>query len=61
MTDPLDQLAELWRWFADGIMAGYCPVYDVIARSVADDRELLSLPISNKRWQNDVLQRSEFR
>lgn len=43
MADPLAELAELWRWFADGIMTGYCPVYDAIARSVAEDRELLSL------------------
>jgi hypothetical protein len=43
MADPLDDLAELWRWFADGIMSGYCPLYDEIARSVADDRELLAL------------------
>ena len=44
--DPLDDLAELWRWFADGIMTGYCPLYDEIARSVADDRELLALQYS---------------
>jgi hypothetical protein len=43
VADPLDNLAELWRWFADGIMSGYCPVYDAIARSVAEDRDLLSL------------------
>ena len=43
MGDPLDDLAELWLWFANGIMAGYCPLYDEIARSVAEDRELLSL------------------
>ncbi len=46
MADPFDDLAELWRWFADGIMAGYCPLYDEIARSVAEDRELLSLQYS---------------
>jgi hypothetical protein len=46
VADPLDDLAELWRWFADGIMAGYCPLYDEIARSVAEDRELLSLQYS---------------
>lgn len=46
MDDPLDNLATLWRWFADGILAGYCPVYDEIARSVADDRELLALQYS---------------
>jgi hypothetical protein len=43
VADPLADLAELWRWFADGIMAGYSPLYDEIARSVAEDRELLSL------------------
>jgi hypothetical protein len=42
-ADPLDDLAYLWRWFADGIMKGYCPLYDEIARSVAADRELLAL------------------
>jgi hypothetical protein len=41
--NPLDDLADLWRWFADGIMVGYCPLYDEIARSVAEDRDLLSL------------------
>ncbi len=46
VADELDGLAELWRWFADGIMAGYSPLYDEIARSVAEDRELLSLPYS---------------
>ena len=43
MPDALDELAELWQWFADGIMSGYCPLYDEIARSVASDRELLAL------------------
>jgi hypothetical protein len=46
VADPLDDLSELWRWFADGIMAGYCPLYDEIARSVAEDDELLSLQYS---------------
>ncbi len=46
MADPLDELASLWRWFADGIFSGYCPLYDEIARSVADDRELLALQYS---------------
>ena len=46
VTDPLDELSTLWRWFADGILSGYCPVYDDIARSVADDRELLALQYS---------------
>jgi hypothetical protein len=43
MADPLEELADLWRWFADGIMAGYCPLYDEIARSVSSDRDLLAL------------------
>ncbi len=46
VADPLDDLAQLWRWFGDGIMRGYCPLYDEIARSVAEDRELLSLQYS---------------
>jgi hypothetical protein len=46
MTDPLDDLAELWRWFADGILVGNCPIYDEIARSVAEDHELLALQYS---------------
>ena len=46
MADPLDDLAKLWRWFADGITTGYCPLYDEIARAVADDRELLALQFS---------------
>ena len=43
VAGPLDDLADLWRWFADGIMAGNCPLYHDIARSVAEDRELLAL------------------
>ncbi len=46
VADPLGDLAELWRWFADGIMTAYCPLYEEIARSVAEDRELLSLQYS---------------
>jgi hypothetical protein len=46
VTDPLADLAELWRWFADGIMGNYCPLYDQISRSVADDHELLALQYS---------------
>jgi hypothetical protein len=46
MVDPLSELSELWRWFADGIMAGYSPLYDEISRSVANDRDLLSLQYS---------------
>ncbi len=43
MVDALDDLADLWRWFADGILAGNCRIYDEIARSVVEDRELLAL------------------
>lgn len=46
VADPLDDLADLWRWFADGILVGNCPIYDEIARSVVEDRELLALQYS---------------
>lgn len=46
MAEPLDQLAELWRWFAEELFAGSCPVYAEIARSVAEDSELLALQSS---------------
>jgi hypothetical protein len=46
VADPLDDLADLWRWVADGILAGTCPIYDEIARSVAEDHELLALQYS---------------
>ena len=46
MTDPLDGLADLWRWFAEELFAGSCPIYEHIARSVAEDRELLALQLS---------------
>ena len=46
MAEPLDDLADLWRWFADGILVGNCPIYDEIARSVAADDELLALQYS---------------
>jgi hypothetical protein len=46
VTDPLDDLAGLWRWFADGLFAGSCPIYEQIARSIAEDRQLLALQYS---------------
>jgi len=46
VAEPLDQLADLWRWFADDLFAGSCPIYEEIARSVAEDRELLALQFS---------------
>ena len=46
VADPLHDLADLWRWFADGILAGNCRIYDEIARSVVEDRELLALQLS---------------
>lgn len=46
MTDGLDDLAALWRWFAGEAATGHCPLYEEIARSVADDRDLLALQYS---------------
>lgn len=46
MAEPLDELAHLWQWFAEELFAGSCPIYEQIARSVADDRELLALQLS---------------
>ena len=46
VAEPLDELADLWRWFADELFAGNCPIYEEIARSVAEDRELLALQFS---------------
>jgi hypothetical protein len=46
VAKPLDQLADLWRWFAEDLFAGSCPIYAQIARSVAEDRELLALQFS---------------
>lgn len=38
-----DDLAALWRWFADTQFRDESPIYDRIARAVADDRETLEL------------------
>ena len=46
MAEPLDQLADLWRWFGEELFAGSCPIYAEIARSVAEDRDLLALQFS---------------
>jgi hypothetical protein len=46
VADPLDELADLWRWFAEELFAGSCPIYQQIARLVAEDRELLALQFS---------------
>ena len=46
VAEPLDELAHLWRWFAEDLFAGSCPIYQQIARSVAEDRELLALQFS---------------
>jgi len=41
--DQLQDLSELWIWFADHSTRGYSPVYDAVCRGVASDRELLGL------------------
>ncbi len=46
MAEPLDELADLWRWFAEELFAGSCPIYHQIAQSVAEDQELLALQSS---------------
>jgi len=43
VDDPIEDLAVLWRWFAANNCSGYSPLYERIALSVADDRELLEL------------------
>jgi hypothetical protein len=43
VTDQLDELAQIWEWFAVGQCRGYSPIYERIASSVARDRELLEL------------------
>ncbi len=46
VPQPLDELAALWRWFAEELFAGSCPIYEEIALSVAEDPELLALQFS---------------
>lgn len=53
MAEPIDELAGLWRWFAKDLFAGSCPIYEQIAGSVAEDRELLAL-------QNSALPHAHF-
>src|SRR6478672_7054775 len=36
-------LAELWTWFADTSCAGYSPLYERIARTVAASPEMIDL------------------
>lgn len=44
MSDQqIDGLAALWRWFAADQFHGYSPIYERIALTVADDRELLAM------------------
>lgn len=43
MGDAIDDLATLWRWFADTQFRGYSPIYEQIAAAVVDDREVLEL------------------
>ncbi|MET0662869.1 MAG: DUF2332 domain-containing protein [Ilumatobacteraceae bacterium] len=43
MSDPVDALADLWRWMAEQQFRGYSPIYERIAHAVADDRELLEM------------------
>lgn len=42
MSDPVDQLASLWRWYGDQFLRD-SPIYGQIAHAVADDRELLEI------------------
>jgi hypothetical protein len=41
--DPIDSLAHLWEWMAEENLKGYSPIYERIARSVVDDRDMLRL------------------
>lgn len=43
VTDAIDDLAELWRWFAETQFRGYSPIYERIAGVVADDRGVLEI------------------
>jgi hypothetical protein len=38
-----DDLAKLWIWFADNVGRDYSPVYDRVARTVAQSDEVLTL------------------
>ena len=39
--DPVDELSDLFVFLADNDFADYCPIYEIIARSVATDPALL--------------------
>jgi hypothetical protein len=43
MSDPTEDLARLWEWFAEYQFRGYSPLYERISLSVAGNRELLEL------------------
>jgi hypothetical protein len=42
-SDPVEDLARLWRWFGEHQFRGYSPIYERIADAVASDREVLEL------------------
>jgi hypothetical protein len=42
-SDPVDDLARLWRWFGEHQFRGSSPIYERIADAVAGDREVLEL------------------
>ena len=43
MSDPTDDLARLWEWFATTHCRGDSPLYERISLAVAGDRDLLDL------------------
>lgn len=43
MGDATDDLASLWRWFADTQFRGYSPLYTRISEAVVEDREVLEV------------------
>jgi hypothetical protein len=43
VNDPIDDLGQLWVWFADTSCRGYSPIYDQVSRAVSRNRDVLAL------------------
>ena len=42
-SDQIEELSTLFTFLADNDLLGYCPIYDRLARAIADDVEILRI------------------
>jgi hypothetical protein len=43
MSEPMQDLADVWRWFGETQFPGYSPIYERIALAVAGENDVLEL------------------